>query len=63
MRLPRATGDSREVAANEDYRTIGLSNRMQLSKSTDITIGYIRQGMQGNGNAIRTYGLGITHSF
>ncbi len=58
-----ATGDSREVAANEDYRTLGLSNRMQLSKSTDITIGYIRQGMQGSGNAVRTYGLGITHSF
>ena len=37
--------------------------QMKLSKSTDITIGYIRQGMQGSGNAVRTYGLGITHSF
>ena len=63
LQLVYATGDSREVAANEDYRTIGISNTMQLSKSTDITIGYIRKGLQGSGNAIRTYGLGITHSF
>ena len=58
-----AKGDSREVAANEDYETIGLSNRMQLSRSTDVTIGYIRQGFQGSGTPVRTYGLGITHSF
>ena len=63
LQLVYATGDSREVAANEDYRTIGISNTMQLSKSTDITVGYIRKGLQGNGNAIRTYGLGVTHSF
>ena len=63
LQLVYATGDSREVAANEDYRTIGISNTMQLSKSTDITIGYIRKGLQGSGDAIRTYGLGITHSF
>ena len=56
-------GDSREVAANEDYDTFGISNRMQLSKATDITIGYIRKGLQGTGNSIKTYGLGITHSF
>ena len=55
--------DSREIAANEDYNTFGISNRMQLSKATDITIGYIRKGLQGTGSSIKTYGLGITHSF
>ena len=48
---------------NEDYNTFGISNRMQLSKATDITIGYIRKGLQGTGSTIKTYGLGITHSF
>ena len=55
--------DSREVAANEDYNTFGISNRMQLSKAIDITIGYIRKGLKEHGSSIKTYGLGITHSF
>ena len=63
IQLVHARGDSREIAANEDYNTFGISNRMQLSKATDITIGYIRKGLQGTGSSIKTYGLGITHSF
>lgn len=63
IQLVHAQGDSREIAANEDYRTFGISNRMNLSRSTDVTIGYIRKGLQGSGSTIRTYGVGITHNF
>tara|TARA_B100000902_G_C27291651_1_gene907498 strand:+ start:497 stop:1738 length:1242 start_codon:yes stop_codon:yes gene_type:complete len=63
IQIVHATGDSREVAANEDYHTFGISNKMNLSRSTDVTFGYIRKGMQGSGSSVRTYGVGITHNF
>ena len=50
-------------AATTDYDVWSISNQMNLSKSTDVTIGYTRKGIEGAGNAVRSYGLGITHKF
>ena len=50
-------------AATTDYDVVSISNQMNLSKSTDLTIGYTRKGIEGTGNAVRSYGLGITHKF
>ena len=36
---------------------------MNLSKSTNLVIGITRKGVEGSGNAVRTYGLGLTHKF
>jgi hypothetical protein len=50
-------------ATTTDYDTVSISNQMNLSKSTNLTIGYTRKGIEGNGNAVRTYGLGLLHKF
>ena len=50
-------------AATTDYDTFSISNQMNLSKSTDLVIGITRKGVEGSGNAVRTYGLGLTHKF
>ena len=50
-------------AATTDYDVWSISNQMNLSKSTDVTIGYTRKGIEGANNAVRSYGLGITHKF
>ena len=50
-------------ASTTDYDVVSISNQMNLSKSTDLTIGYTRKGIEGSGNAVRSYGLGITHKF
>jgi hypothetical protein len=50
-------------SATTDYDVVSISNQMNLSKSTDVTIGYTRKGIEGSGNAVRSYGLGITHKF
>ncbi|MBT7322376.1 MAG: hypothetical protein HN857_00240 [Gammaproteobacteria bacterium] len=49
--------------ATTDYDTYSISNQMNLSKSTNLVIGYTRKGIEGAGNAVRTYGLGLTHKF
>ena len=49
--------------ATTDYDTYSISNQMNLSKSTNLVIGITRKGIEGSGNAVRTYGLGITHKF
>ena len=49
--------------ATSDYDVFSISNQMNLSKSTDVTIGYTRKGIEGAGTAVRSYGLGITHKF
>jgi len=58
------------VAADMDYKTITISNQMSLSKATDITFGYARQGYDGSGVGTgqndkhkRTVAIGLTHSF
>jgi hypothetical protein len=58
-----AIADGNMDTATTDYDTISISNSMHLSKSTDVTIGYTRKGIEGAGNAVRSYGLGITHKF
>ena len=50
-------------AATTDYDTFSISNQMSLSKSTDIVIGITRKGVEGSGDPVRTYGLGLTHKF
>ena len=64
------TNAESRVAADMDYQTITISNQMRLSKATDITIGYSRQGFDGSGSGSgqndkhkRTVAIGITHSF
>ena len=41
-RLFSAEGDS-DGAATNDYQTLGVSAQMNLSKNSDLTIGYIKQ--------------------
>ena len=50
-------------SASTDYDTWSISNQMNLSKSTDVTIGYTRKGVEASVNATRSYGIGITHRF
>jgi len=49
--------------ASSDYSTFSISNQMNLSKSTDITIGYTKKGPEAAVADTRTYGIGITHKF
>ena len=58
-----AYADGNMDAATTDYDVWSISNQMNLSKSTDVTIGYTRKGIEGANNAVRSYGLGITHKF
>jgi len=58
-----AVAEGNMDAATTDYDVVSISNQMNLSKSTDVTIGYTRKGIEGSGNAVRSYGLGITHKF
>jgi hypothetical protein len=57
-----AKGDS-DGAATNDYKTLGVSAQMNLSKSSDLTIGYIKQDFDSTGNDITTRGIGLTHKF
>lgn len=50
-------------AATTDYDTFSISNKMSLSKATDIVIGITRKGVEGSADPVRTYGLGLTHKF
>lgn len=70
IQLTHTEADGR-VAADMDYATVAISNRMRLSKATDITFGYVRQGFNGTGAGggsqndkhKRSVAIGITHSF
>ena len=69
IQLTHSEADGR-VAADMDYATIAISNRMRLSKATDITFGYTRQGFNGSGTGAgqndkhkRSVAIGLTHSF
>ena len=57
-----AEGDS-EGAANQDYATHSISAKINLSKHSDITIGYTKQDYDQDGSDISTSGLGLTHKF
>jgi predicted porin len=57
-----AKGDS-DGAATNDYKTLGVSAQMNLSKSSDLTFGYIKQDFDSTGDDITTRGIGLTHKF
>ena len=62
FQLVAAEGDSGD-AANEDYNTRSISAKINLSKHSDITIGYTKQDFDQDGTDISTSGLGLTHRF
>jgi hypothetical protein len=62
LQLVTAEGDS-EGAANQDYNTHSISAKINLSKHSDITIGYTKQDYDQDGSDISTSGLGLTHKF
>ena len=62
LQLVTAEGDS-EGAANQDYNTRSISAKINLSKHSDITIGYTKQDFDQDGTDISTSGFGLTHKF
>ena len=60
--LVYAKGDA-DGAATNDYKTLGISAQMNLSKTTDLTFGYIKQDFDSTGSDITTRGIGLTHKF
>jgi hypothetical protein len=50
-------------AANQDYSTNSISAKINLSKHSDITIGYTKQDFDNDGTDISTSGFGLTHKF
>ena len=62
LQLVTAEGDS-EGAANQDYNTRRISAKINLSKHSDITIGYTKQDFDQDGTDISTSGFGLTHKF
>tara|TARA_Y100000389_G_C17435344_1_gene505155 strand:- start:691 stop:1794 length:1104 start_codon:yes stop_codon:yes gene_type:complete len=57
-----AKGDS-DGAATEDYKSMGISATMHLSKTSDITFGYIKRDFDSTGTDVTTRGIGLTHKF
>jgi hypothetical protein len=62
LQLVTAEGDS-SGAANQDYNTRSISAKINLSKHSDITIGYTKQDFDQDGTDVSTSGLGLTHKF
>jgi hypothetical protein len=48
---------------SQDYNTRSISAKINLSKHSDITIGYTKQDFDQDGTDISTSGLGLTHKF
>ena len=55
--------DGDTAATAEDYKTVAVSIKNNLSKNTDITYGFARKGFDAAGGSNRTYAIGLTHSF
>ena len=62
IQLVSAEGDS-EGAANTDYQTRSISAKINLSKHSDITLGYTKQDFDLDGADFSTAGVGLTHKF
>ena len=62
LQIVYAKGDS-DGAATEDYKTLGLSAKMNLSKTSDLTFGYAKQDFDSTGSDVTTRGIGLTHRF
>ena len=62
LQVVYAKGDS-DGAATQDYKTLGLSAKMNLSKTSDLTFGYAKQDFDSTGSDVTTRGIGLTHRF
>ena len=62
LQLVSAEGDS-DGAANQDYQTRSISAKINLSKHSDITLGYTKQDFDEDGSDFSTAGVGLTHKF
>ena len=62
IQLVSAEGDS-DGAANQDYQTRSISAKINLSKNSDITLGYTKQDFDEDGSDFSTSGIGLTHKF
>ena len=62
LQLVSAEGDS-DGAANQDYQTRSISAKINLSKHSDITLGYTKQDFDSTGSDFSTAGVGLTHKF
>ncbi len=62
IQLVSAEGDS-DGAANQDYQTRSISAKINLSKNSDITVGYTKQDFDQDGSDFSTSGIGLTHKF
>ena len=62
LQLVSAEGDS-DGAANQDYQTRSISAKINLSKHSDITLGYTKQDFDSDGSDFSTAGVGLTHKF
>jgi predicted porin len=56
-----AKGDADGVTG--DYKTLALSAKMKLSKTSDITFGFAKQDFDSTGLDVTTRGVGISHKF
>ena len=64
LQLVTAEGEvSSSGAANQDYNTRSISAKINLSKHSDITIGYTKQDFDQDGADVSTSGFGLTHKF
>ena len=63
IQLVSAEGDSDAAAANQDYQTRSISASINLSKHSDITLGYTKQDFDADGADFSTAGVGLTHKF
>lgn len=62
LQVVYAKGDS-DGAATEDYKTLGISAKMNLSKTSDLVFGYAKQDFDSTGSDVTTRGIGLTHRF
>ncbi len=63
IQLVHADGDSDSANANENYETRSISAKVNLSKHSDITIGYAKQDFDADGVDKSTTSVGLTHKF
>ena len=64
LQLVTAEGQvSSSGSDSQDYNTRSISAKINLSKHSDITIGYTKQDFDQDGTDISTSGLGLTHKF
>ena len=62
IQLVTADGNS-DGAANQDYKTRSISAKINLSKHSDITLGYTKKDADLDGADHSTTGMGLTHKF